>query len=122
MIIQRKINGKLEFIELTAAEIKLAYEEQKWMHLEEDAKKRFLDLFDDSPEFVEDISSSEKQRFLEDHGFSVEEAVDPKSKHYFLDCIARRYDENHECNIADNDQWYALIRHFLETNKKEECK
>lgn len=119
MIIQRKINGKIKFIELTPEELKHAYEERRMQYREEDAKMRFLELFDDSPEDPEDVSEEEKKIFEDTFGFTVEEAVDPQSKHYFLDCVAERFIEDHDSNIADNDQWYNIIKSFLAFQKED---
>lgn len=81
-----KIERNNTSFELTAAELETAYRERHMQYLVEDAKHRSEDCLD--------------QDYLD----SMDEAD--------YEIIAEMFDNEHDCNIADNDQWYHIIKRY----------
>lgn len=49
------------------------------------------------------------------------EDVDPlvKKMDFDFDYLAEMFEENHDCNIADNDQWQNIIEEYIRANQEE---
>lgn len=117
-ILDKYVANALDEVEisLTDDEVYEVYEAQQEQFRLQDAREHLDEfVFGGDPEVLEeDAVEREKQRFLEQHGFSYDEAVDPASKHYVLEEAARRFRNKYDCEIDENSQWEAVIEYLLE--------
>ena len=103
-------------ITLTDEEVYEVYQAQQEQFRLQDAREHFDEVVfgADLEALEEDAVEQEKQRFLDQYGFSYDEAVDPGSKHYVLGEAARRFRNKYDCEIDENSQWEAVIEYLLE--------
>lgn len=96
-----------QMIELSPAEMLSLYGIQMNEFLVEDAERQLRDYAEYAP------VSAGCMDFLEEYGFSVDEAVDSSSEHFLLDSIVEQYSDAYDCGIAENDLWYNVIENVL---------
>lgn len=76
----------------------------------------------DSPEYQERIyQKMQHQRNVEDAERQVNDfleadgiEIDDPGKVFDYEWLASLYEDNHDCNVADNDQWQELIKNAAE--------
>lgn len=50
--------------------------------------------------------------YLERHNIDI----DANEMNFDFDYMAEMFEENHDCNVADNDQWDCIVREYIKTN------
>lgn len=101
-----------QVIELSPSEILSLYGIQMNEFLVEDAERQLRDYAEYAP------VSAGCMDFLEEYGFSVDEAVDSSSENYLLDSIVEQYSNAYDCGSAENDLWYNAIENVLSEHVK----
>lgn len=105
-------------------EIERGYREQERRYLLEDAERHLYEKIG----FVDD-SEDEKalrawnevvyQRFHDDYGFSVEDAVCEGSEYFILDDMVALFERKRDCNLPENDVWEHVVSAVLGRIKAE---
>ena len=59
--------------------------------------------------------------FEDTMGYSFSEAVDTGvgSNYYALDYLVERFEEEQDCNVAENVTWANIVSEFVETNRQK---
>lgn len=91
-------------IQLTAAEIRNAFEEYRLSCLYADAENHFVEYLSD-----EDGETS----FCEKHGFTAEQALNSASENYILEDVVEYFSNHADCNLAENNLWQAAFSYVL---------
>ena len=117
-ILDKYVAKALDEVEITLTEDEMyeAYQAQQEQFRLQNAREHFDELvFGTAPDNLEEAKvKQEKRRFLEQHGFSYDEAIDPKSEHDVLGEAARRFRNKYDCELDENSQWTAVIEYLLE--------
>ena len=53
------------------------------------------------------------ERYLDENGISLDDAA---IDGFDVEYLAQMFEENHDCNIADNDLWQDLIGQYIKVN------
>ena len=117
-ILDKYVANALAEVEITLTEDEMyeVYQAQQEQSRLQDAREHFDEVvFGTDPDALEEENvDQEKQRFMEQYGFSYDEAIDPKSEHYVLGEAARRFRNKYDCELDENSQWTAVIEYLLE--------
>lgn len=105
---------ELEF-ELSDSELYEAYSEKQKVFLLQDAERHleFVVFGTERSTLDEDAEAAELDSFLGQYGFSYTDATDPDSNFYILEEAVDRFQDEKDCNLAENDVWENIIRNIL---------
>ena len=107
--------GEVEF-ELTAEEMRKAYQEEQHNYRLCDAEAQFKDYYYRNFGPSDDFAA--ETRFIREYGVCGDDVVNINSSHYLLERFLDTFERCHDCNNADNDAWEAAIIDTLEEYAK----
>jgi len=100
-------------IELSPEEMRRIYDSQAHEYLLEDAERQLREY----AEYHSYVADSED--FFDEFGFTVDEASDQNSDCYLLERFVERYADEFDCNVCENDLWFAAIDSVLKAGKNK---